>query len=1209
MGTLFIGLDPQERNGVFDLYLKKVEIQGFKSFAEKTEVEFNSKVTAIVGPNGSGKSNIADAIRWVLGEQSVKSLRGIRMEDIIFSGTEKRRALGFSEVTITFENSSGKIPIEYSEVAVTRRMFRSGESEYYINKNSCRLKDVRELFMDTGVGKEGYSIIGQGKIDEILSNKPEDRRNIFEEAAGIIKYKTRKQEAIRKLEKTEANLTRIGDLLHEIRKQKDQLKEEAERAGEFQRLFSQLRDLDVAMASRELRRMSSSLEKLDTKENELYEEKNILDLDSKAIEDSFGGVKSSLENAEKKIENKRSLKLENFQKNEGIKNKIKLLQEREAYLLKEIDRYNREIKDGEVSFSEGGGFIEQSQIEHQETEKQGLLLEEIKKEYDIEKTKILNEISLLESLSTNMRNEILDHQTKAFSIKSEATTVGSFIESIRKRRDKLLVEISSIREEILEKSNERSKISVILTDKNQELNSRKEWISELENELLTLTQKVELSEREFYENEKIHGNLSATLRLYENMERDFEGYYGSVKSIAKRVKEDQDFGIGYIGLVADLFTVEEKLLKAIEISLGSNVQNIVVENEDTARRLIGYLKESKKGRATFLPVSTIKGQDIHIHKEHSSAKGFLGIASSLISCDKRLKGIFSQLLGRTLIFDTLDNALDYSKISGYKNRVVTLEGDIVNPGGSLTGGSTGSKNTSILSRKQAIESLHSEISTLSDKLVFMKSSLESFKADITSLTTKITVLLTENERIAGVIKENEHYLSSIEYEDGKLNRELEKKNSESAALEDELQQLIENSTRLAIEASETEAHLENRKSILRDNEDELTSLRTQLGIIDGKINDLRLDISISKNKLESIESKIKAYLLTKDDMKASLEAKKTELASLFNQVTENRAEIRDLNSLISDFQEIEAKESDELSRLLSEKDKFMNSFYELQERNRILMQRLSKVEREIDKLDMDRSRYDIQIETLIDRMQTDYDLDKDAVLSVSLQVDNVREDQNTIKDLRSRIKELGNVNLGSIEDYRNAVERFQFLTSQLEDLNSAREDIQVVIRDMEKRMRVQFKRSFDEINEKFQQTFSILFNGGKARLELEDGEDILTSGIEIMAQPPGKKLQSLMLLSGGEKSLTAVALLFAILKTKPSPFCILDEIDAALDEANISRYTNYLRTFDDETQFVLITHRKTTMEIADILYGVTMEEEGVSRLISLRLKDYSEAAG
>ena len=564
-------LYPPKRNEVLDLYLKKVDIQGFKSFAEKTEVEFNSKVTAIVGPNGSGKSNIADAIRWVLGEQSVKSLRGIKMEDVIFSGTEKRRALGFSEVTITFDNSSGKIPVEYVEVAVTRRMFRSGESEYYINKNACRLKDVRELFMDTGVGKEGYSIIGQGKIDEILSNKPEDRRNIFEEAAGIIKFKTRKQEALRKLEKTEVNLTRIGDLLHEIKNQKDQLKEEAEKASEFQRLFSQLRDLDVAMASREIKRIRSASEKLDVKESELIEEKNLLENEIESIAASFGNIKGSLDNAEKAIEDKRALKLESFQRNESIKNNIKLLQEKETYLQKEIDRYNREIYDLETSFSDGGSYLETSRIELLNLQKQINQLKDAWNIFESKKSELTKEIERLDSLSNTLRNEIMDHQTRIFSLKSEAGTTISFTENIKRRMTQLQEEISIIQSDINDKIDSKNRLGRELDRFRQKLRYGLDLLAKEEKELSSRCKSTSVLEENIYDKDKTLNNLTATLKLYEAMEKDFEGYYGSVKAIAIKANEDKEFANGYVGLVADLFNVEERYLKAIEIALGSNL--------------------------------------------------------------------------------------------------------------------------------------------------------------------------------------------------------------------------------------------------------------------------------------------------------------------------------------------------------------------------------------------------------------------------------------------------------------------------------------------------------------------------------------------------------------------------------------------------------------------------------------------------------------
>jgi chromosome segregation protein len=1190
------------------LYLKKVDIQGFKSFAEKTEVEFNSKVTAIVGPNGSGKSNIADAIRWVLGEQSVKSLRGNRMEDVIFSGTEKRRALGFSEVTIVFDNSQGKIPIDYREVAVTRRMFRSGESEYYINKISCRLKDIRELFMDTGVGKEGYSIIGQGKIDEILSNKPEDRRNIFEEAAGIIKYKTRKQESLRKLEKTESNLSRIGDLIFEIRKQRDQLKDEAEKALTFQKHFNQLRNLDVAMSSRDLKRIRFSKGKLDGKESELVSERELLESETKEIECFFSDMKNSITKAENLIEEKREIKLERFQENESIKQNIRLLEEKEAYTHKEIERLTNEITDFVVTYKAGNEFVDNSKSELQGLESELESLNSLLNTMTVEKKSLQTKIEEQEGNSTDLREALFSKQGSLLEIKSESSTIGSFRVNIKKRILQLDEELKELETERTNSTNLRKYVSHDLDIKTDILKNEIAQIVLQEAEVEEMYSKKKGLDDNISELQKHLGSRNTTLELYKNLERDFDGYYGSVKSVAQRAANDRVLGEGYIGIVADLFSVEERFVLAIETALGSSIQHIAVENESSAKRMIQYLKDQKKGRATFLPVTSVKGQEILVSSIDLGSTGFVGVASNLIEYDKKLSGIFKFLLGRTIVFDNLDNALKYSKDYGYKHRVVTLEGDVINPGGSLTGGSTGGRNVSLLSRKQGIIAIEKEI-------IRIRQDLEKTINEHRVLTDKLNLLMQklEDKRIS--VREYENSIRKLEFEliscssdIDKFSDAINKRSREISSLRDELSQLELKEEKISTSTMIIDESLKLMRAEITGIEANLNSLYNERHIIDEKINSTKLEWNIGRNKADVLHREIESHIFSESNVRVSIQHKEHELENLKLLLGEVKSEKAKYVNQIESYSHLEQTDTDELKVLLSEKDTLMNSFYDLQERNRLLTQRLSKVEREIDKIDVDRAKYDIQIESIVERMYSDYDLDLDAMPEIDDIVENVREDQQTIKELRAKIKELGNVNLSSIEDYRIVSDRYEFLSGQLSDLNSAREDIQIVIRDMEKKMRVQFRKSFDEINNKFSTTFSTLFNGGKARLELESEDDILTSGIEIMAQPPGKKLQSLMLLSGGEKSLTAVALLFAILKTKPSPFCILDEIDAALDEANISRYTNYLKTFDDETQFVLITHRKTTMEIADVLYGVTMEEEGVSRMISLKLIDFSEAA-
>ena len=1190
------------------MYLKKVEIQGFKSFAEKTEVVFNDRVTAIVGPNGSGKSNIADAIRWVLGEQSVKNLRGTRMEDIIFSGTEKRKALGYSEVTIVFDNTTGRIPIDYREVAVTRRMFRSGESEYYINKNSCRLKDIRELFMDTGVGKEGYSIIGQGKIDEILSNKPEDRRNIFEEAAGIVKYKSKKQEALRKLERTQTNLTRIGDLLHEIKNQKENLQTEAEKAKEFQKLYGQLRRLDSSLSVYEVNRLKTKLDDAEGKRIDLDSEKAIIEADSTQVEEGYSTLKSSIESLERIIEEKRTLKMESIQEFESSKNRVKILEERESHLKKEVARLNEEIAKGKDFLHAGDTRKDTSTIEIDRLDNEVAML---KAHLDgkFEERKALDGRTLsLEKTIADKKNQLMTLYSSLSDKKSESNTIASFEDSIKGRLDILTEDENSIADKC-------SRLKNGLENKSRDLESlleakriNEEKIMEVEAKASKLKARIGSEQAKLQEDQKELDASISSQKLYRNMEKEYEGYYNSVKSLVKAINKDTKLGDGFIGTVADLFTVDKKYMKAIEVALGSSIQNIVVKDDVSARRMIDYLKSEKKGRATFLPLNTVSGWEISIEDRDRKEYGLIGAASSILEADQKYSKIFMNLLGRTILANSLEDAINYSKKSGFKSRIVTLEGEIINPGGSLTGGSTKNQSISILNRKHTLADLEIKIKNIKLKIEAKTKAIVTIESELNQLGKAYDNLIQEKTGLIDKTTVLEKEMDNMEYQYEIQNESINSKRTEISGLRDELKEL---ETKKAELKSDQDALKDSHDKLYTDlagMQEALDEYKNNRTILDNDITETRIKLNALEKSLGTFKERIQENELSISETRESIKLKETELDRLEMEISENTLEKKSLCEYIQSQSTTEEEESLLLKEKVGEKEKLMKEFYQIQDRLRELTKRQTSVERELNKLEVDQAKAQLQIENILEKLENDYEITLAEAEKIYSDIEDIRGTKKTISELKQGIKELGNVNISSIEEYDNVLERYEFLNKQVVDLNGAKEDIESVVKDMEKKMRVQFRKSFEEINERFSETFSVLFKGGKARLEIEDGDDILTAGIDIMAQPPGKKLQSLTLLSGGEKSLTAVALLFAILKTRPSPFCILDEIDAALDEANISRYTSYLNSLEDNTQFVLITHRKTTMEIADVLYGVTMEEEGVSRMISLKLKDYDEIA-
>ena len=1185
------------------LYLKKVEVQGFKSFAEKTDIEFKKGITAIVGPNGSGKSNVSDAIRWVLGEQSIKTLRGSKMEDVIFSGTDTRRALGYAEVTIVFDNSSGKIPIDYAEVAVTRRMFRSGESEYYLNKSSCRLKDIRELFMDTGIGKDGYSIIGQGKIDEILSNRPEDRRNIFEEAAGIIKYRTRKEEAERKLEKTENNIVRIKDLIIEISNQKDVLELEAGKASKFTKLYSRLRDLEVNIYIRDIKKLDKQIMDIKLEKEHLLLDLKVIEDEKTKIDEKYNLLKNNIQELEEEIDKFRTIKFDTIQNFEKNRNQVTILKEKEGFLQKDIERIIKERE--ELSHSIKNLELEKNNISIRLSEID-LELNELNLEY-ADKNEKLNEIKKTVAAEESELEEI---KNKTIDCYNEISDKKSILNSNNTLKDNIESRVSQLKKDI--KAYESNKIELAIKEdeiKSEEFSLRDSLKTEKENSSKLLEEKFNLDKKISILDENIKSlqiklnGLNANYNLYKNMEDGYEGYYRSVKVLLTDAHKNKQLQNGLIDVVANLLKVDSKYERAIEISLGSNSQNIVVETEEAAKNLINYLKNKKLGRATFLPLNIIKGKSIRIDSKIRKEFNILGLGSELISCDKKYSDLFEYLLGRTIIVEDMDSGIRLANKQGHIYKIVTLDGEVLNAGGSITGGSSGKEGFSIISRKNKIEILNKEINALNKELKVLE--LEK-----NNVLVYLKDLINEIEKNNSVIKEAElslnntiNLLNNNKDEIERMDKEISKKNIEINTLLVETDNFNANRLKLLDELKKIESHLDNLKKSVEEKTITLASLKNEQNDMEQLVTNLKIHINNLDNSKKNLIDNINSYEANSEQFKMNICNKDKSIEELKNNI---KANLTDRNSIEEEIEKYESSEneiSSRLNELIKKKESYMKTFYDEQDRLKIINKKISEIEKQNNNYDIRLAKYELQYENNINKLQEDYELKLEEAVKYEKEIDNIQNSQKEVKELKENIKELGNVNLSAIEDFKSISERFEFVTKQHNDLISAKGDLQEVIKDMEKKMKTQFIASFDEINKKFTEIFAILFNGGKARLELEENDDILKAGIEIKVQPPGKKLQSLSLLSGGEKSLTAVALLFAILNNKPAPFCILDEIDAALDEANGDRYTSYLKTLTDSSQFVLITHRKSTMEIADILYGVTMEEEGVSKIISLKLKD------
>ncbi len=1193
--------------GCTDLFLKKIEIQGFKSFADKTEIEIKGGITAVVGPNGSGKSNISDALRWVLGEQSAKTLRGSKMEDIIFSGTNSRRPTGYAEVTLVLDNKDGKLPIDYSEVCVTRRVFRSGESEYYINKNSCRLKDVRELFMDTGVGKDGYSIIGQGRIDEILSTKSEDRRLIFEEAAGIVKYRTRKEEAEKKLEKTKENLIRLNDIINELENQIEPLQNQSEKAKEYLLLSENLKDLEVNLFVREIDRLKEEITHLEAQKELVVTQLKYNEEKRDAFENKYNKVKNEIEKMDASIEELQNRKYTTqniIEKNEG---ELNLSKERIYYLEKETERHLSEVK-----------LLENQISDVDDKEKQGLNYKlELEKKVEIFNIELDNKNKELESLINDMKkteedienrkSDLIQYLNQIADKKSKLNSIATFSKSIDKRIEQIEHDISSINLQIEENNKQIKIISEEMINCKTTLDKLDKEKKEKANKRNEIIKHQEVLKTDI-DNIKgqIHGRMS-NLKLLMEMKDEYEGYYKSVKNVLLACKNNNSLGKGVKGVVAELINVDKRYEKAIEVALGSSLQNIVTETQEDAKIIIDFLKKNKLGRVTFLPISAMKARGLNVtEKKILQCKELIGIASDLVSFKSEYRSIFEYLLGRVLVVETLDDGIRLSKQSDHSFKIVSLDGDVLSPGGSMTGGSFNSGSTNLLGRDRQIKELEHDLNELNDKHLLFINKVQEYQKEKIELDNNILKLEEKvNEMNMNLLRlENRH--SQCESDIIKNNTLVEKYIGEK-------NQLINESNNSGVDIHDLGNELNElneKASFTQANIDELTrNFEKQKGYRDEftqRNTELQVNVATIKQELKSIIDSINNYSDIRLKLKGEIERKIKERENNEIEVVEESSRI---NALLEEKKQLseELLEYDiKLDEVKNERNNFMQAYYTDQEKLNEMNRKINDLQKSVSSLEVKQEKYNMQLENINLKMWEEYEMTYEVALNYRKEIENVTRVQNEIRELKNKIKVLGNINLDSIEEFTKVSERFEFLKTQKEDLIEAKDSLDVVIKDMNLKMKQQFKESFDIIRLNFSEVFSKLFGGGKADVFLEDEENILTSGIEIIAQPPGKKLQNLSLLSGGERALTAIALLFAILKTKPTPFCILDEIEAALDDANVYRYADYLREFSNETQFIIITHRKGTMECADSLYGITMEEEGVSKLISVKLSEKSD---
>ena len=1179
------------------MYLKSIEVHGFKSFANKIVFDFHNGITGIVGPNGSGKSNVGDAVRWVLGEQSAKQLRGASMQDIIFAGTENRKPLSYAYVAITMDNSDHALPVEFEEVTVARRVYRSGESEYLLNGNPCRLKDVTELFYDTGIGKEGYSIIGQGQIERILNGKPEERRELFDEAAGIVKYKKRKATAQKKLENERENLVRVNDILSELERQVGPLEKQAEKARIYLKKKEELKTFDVNMFLLEMERIDKQLKEVQDnfqiadgqlkEKNETYtnikSEYEKMERDVEAIEEKITSIRDTISNSsvtKGKLEGQINVLNEQIHTakmtDEHMRKRLETIESEKKERLSTKSGYEKEKADLDGQLTNISERKETAQNQYQEVQKKAAKLKE-----EIE----------------NGKNELIQLLNQKASIKARIQRNDTMVEQINIRRAQLNQRLLARKSEETDLESVLEEYQLKLDETNQEIAKLREKSAKMENERREWKQKSIETTKTLEESlAKYHKNQSR-LESLKNIAERYDGYGNSIR----KVMEQKAANKGLLGVVSDLIQVDKKYEIAIETALGGNIQNIVTEDEETAKKMISYLKANRFGRATFLPITSVDGRGNFKNHDALKEKGVIGLANTLVKTDAKYEGVIAYLLGRVVVTENIDHAIALARKNHYSLHIVTLEGEYLSPGGSMAGGAF--KNSSnLLARKREVEELEKKVQDLDDAVKDSRKRLEEIK--------------TAQALLADDMEENRKNLQEriLAQNTAKMNvdRVVSKKN-ESETVYQGLQtehkemegQLAEIEQEKAKIAKESEDALAREKEIGVQNETYQRELEEQDIVIEKAGNEL------SRIQLEEANLRQKAEFVT-----LNIERIETELAKFdaeCEQVQKEAEEAKEeVQKKLSDIEEIKktilasdgANENlaNELQEALHKKEELSASYKGFFQKQEEISKEITELEKEIFRLNSQREKLEDAHTYQNNYMWEEYELTLHAALELrNEEYQNLSELKKEIANIKDEIRKLGDVNVNAIEDYKEISERYTFLKGQHDDLIEAEQTLVNIIEELDTGMRKQFLEKFAEIQKEFDKVFKELFGGGKGSLELVEDEDILECGIRIIAQPPGKKLQNMMQMSGGEKSLTAISLLFAIQNLKPSPFCLLDEIEAALDDSNVSRFAKYLHKLTKNTQFIVITHRRGTMAAADRLYGITMQEKGVSTLVSVNL--------
>jgi len=1181
------------------MYLKRLELVGFKSFADRTEMEFVPGVTAVVGPNGSGKSNVSDSIRWVLGEQSAKSLRGAKMEDVIFAGSDSRKPVNFAEVTLTLDNSDRSLDLEYTEVSVTRRVYRSGESEYYINKRPCRLKDIMELFMDTGLGKEAYSIIGQGKIEEILSTKAEDRRGIFEEAAGIVKYKTRKREAEKKLEETEQNLVRIHDIVSEISEQIGPLKEQAETAQKYRQLKQQLTEHEVALYVQQIDATHAKWEEANQQVAVYQEELLRLGTEASAREAELEQAKHHVNEIDQSIEELQQALLAVSEETEKVEGQREVLKERMRNLAANRQQTMEQMHRLTEKRHQTEGQLAEEQERAAETRQRMNAAQEALLQAEAE---FAAAVQTLTDDVDRLKSDYFEKLNEMANLRNEIRHQEQLIQTSTARMDRLVQERDRLQQEESARQDKLQAYQEALRQIDEAIQAALERYKDSMAAVRDGQQKLEAARQEMRRLEQKREACRSRLEMLKEMQAEFAGFQQGVKEI---LKARQNGFRGIHGAVAELLTVPERYETAVEVALGGALQNVVVENEAAGREAIAYLKKHNAGRATFLPLDVIRSRHIQAEDKRQLERenGVVGIASTLVSFEERYRAIIESLLGNVVITETLEQANRVARALGYRYRIVTLEGDIVNAGGSMTGGALKKNTTNLLGRNRQSEELEVEMARIEAEITGQQETIRQSQNALQQLEQEQERLRSEGEslrlreqEIKGLYQQTEgegrslaERLALVTQDWNGFAREIEEAQGKLQQLQEALLRLSEEEKTL----NDAVAAAENRRQEQLSQKEELNEKITSLKVMDAQVRQEH------QSRLEQI-ARLEEQLVT---LQREWEEQKQNLASYDELEGSNDTVMRELEEKIQELRQ----DKDRVAQLIQERRADRALHYSKQEQveleTREIRKQVKSLEEKLHQEEVKVNRFDVELDNLLNKLSEEYSMTYDLAKQKYPVRGEMAQEQQIVTRLKKEIAALGTVNLGAIEEYERLSERQQFLSSQEADLQEAKAMLYQVIAEMDEEMSRRFKETFDAIREQFREVFVQLFGGGRADLLLSDPDKLLETGIDIVAQPPGKKLQNMALLSGGERALTAMALLFAILRVKPVPFCVLDEVEAALDEANVARFAEYMHQFSKQTQFICVTHRKGTMESADVLYGITMQEGGVSKIVSVRLED------